>query len=114
MLTGKVCAMGGRLQYPPDGKGLVEPHQPVGWSPNLQRSWWPEQGRGRAASPPAPAATPTLGSHLAGVSLPTAVTWLLAARTSEEEGLKIITPSCFPFKRRELPLRGIFVTSRAG
>lgn len=46
-----------------------------------KRGWWPEQGRDRAAPPHwSPCA------HISHV----------AAGTSEEEGLKIITPSCFP------------------
>lgn len=67
------------------------------------------QGAGRAAPPPGPAAKPSRPSR--ALPLPTAVMWPLAARASQEEGLKIIARSYYPFKRQELPWWGILVTN---
>lgn len=71
-------------------------------------------GQGQGCSSSGPCCHPNPRSLLAGVPLPATIMWLLAAGTSQEEGLKILAPSYFPFKRSELPPWGNFVTSRAG
>lgn len=88
---------GGRLQFIGDR---------AGWRSEVVAGG---QGAGRAAPPPGPATNPSQPSR--ALPLPTAIMWPLAARASQEEGLKIIARSYYPFKRQELPWWGILVTN---